>query len=79
MLRFNTETEIGVAVAPEIATFVGIEVADKVIDPRFAGFQEQETVYVVPEPVANFPLHPAITTFAALNVTFEAVVTLAFI
>lgn len=79
MLRFTTETEIGVAVDPEIATFVGTEMADKVIDPRFAGFHEHVTVYVVPEPVANFPLHPAITIFAALNVTFEAVVTLAFI
>ena len=78
-LRLTTETLIGFADAPEIVTFVGTEVAVKVTPPRFDGFQEQETVKVEPEPVANFDLHPGITIFAALKVTFEAAVTLTLI
>jgi hypothetical protein len=70
---------IGAALAPEIAKLVGVDVADKVMLPRFDGFQEQEIVKVDPEPVASTPLQPGITTFAALKVILEATVTLALI
>lgn len=75
----TTETLIGFADAPEIVPFVGTEVAVKVTPPRLDGFQLQDTVNVDPEPVANFDLHPGITIFAALKVTFEATETLALI
>lgn len=74
-----TDTLIGLADAPDIAEFVGTEIAVKVTVPRFDGFQEQETVKVEPDPVAKIDLHPGIKIFAALNVILEATVTLAFI
>ena len=59
--------------------FVGAEDAVSVMLPRLDGFQGHETVKVDPDPVAKIDLHPGIPTFAALKVTLEATVTLAFI
>lgn len=76
---FITDTFIGEAEAPEIALFIGTEEADKMTDPRFDGFQLQETVNVEPEPEAKIDLHPGITMLAALKVILDATVTLALI
>ena len=70
-------TEIGFAEAPEIATFVGTDDAVSVTLPRFEGFQGQVTEKLAPEPVAKIFLQPAIVTFEALKVIFEATDTLA--
>lgn len=76
---FTTATEIGFADAPEIKLLFGIDVAEIEMTPRREGLQEQETVKLDPDPVAGLETHPGIGFPPALNVTFDATVTLASI
>ena len=78
-LRFPTHRFKGVATAPEIAGFIGVDVAVILKSPRVDGRQEQVAVKVEPDPVAILFLQPGIIIFLERKVTLEELETTAVI
>ena len=74
-----TAAVIGVAdvALPPAAAGTAVAVIDT--DPLVDGFQEQVATMFGEEPVVALFLHPGITTFFALKVTFAAALTFAVI
>jgi hypothetical protein len=72
-----TTTLSGLAVDDEIDPEVGTAVAVSVTEPLADGRHEHVAEKLEPLPLVTLFLHPAIITFFALKVTFDATVTFA--
>ena len=70
-------TESGVALADEIPALMGTAVAVTTAAPLIDGRHAHVAEKLDPLPLVTLFLHPAIITFFALKVTFDATVTLA--
>jgi hypothetical protein len=66
-------------VAPEIETFIGIDIEDRVTGPRRAGFHEQVAIMFGADPEVETFMHPGIRTLSTLKVTLDATLKLALI
>jgi hypothetical protein len=70
-------TESGAALADEIPALIGTAVAVTTEAPLIDGRHEHVVEKLDPLPLVTLFLHPAIITFFALKVTFDATVTFA--